>query len=270
MAMVKILDMKEQTTNMIKFIQNKAVLKITNKTHKTVTFSGIEMMGIVDLRFLGFYKIKQEVLQEHLGRHYPFKLADDVCDQYNRFVNLMRKEEESSEGKFPWLGDTDKRKHMTDREILDKNVNLDNPCLTKIEKKQVRDLLYQYKDVFSLRDEIGLCPNIEIDITDKSPFFIRPFHANEEDKVTLDKEMKQLCYLGILKEGFSAYSSPVMLISRKMTKDKRVVTDFRHLNMHIAKNNLAYPLLKDTFSMLGSSKCEVLSVVDLKDAFDSL
>ena len=61
-----------------------------------------------------------------------------------------------------------------------------------------------------------------------------------------------------------------MLISRKMTKDKRVVVDFRHLNMHIAKNNLAYPLLKDTFSKLGSSKCEVMSVLDLKDAFHSL
>ena len=61
-----------------------------------------------------------------------------------------------------------------------------------------------------------------------------------------------------------------MLISRKMTKDKRVVTDFRQLNMHIAKNNLAYPLLKDTFSMLGSSKCEVISVLDLKDTFHSL
>ena len=31
--------------------------------------------------------------------------------------------------------------------------------------------------------------------------------------------------MGILKEGFSAYSSPVMLISRKLTKDKRVHTD---------------------------------------------
>ena len=78
------------------------------------------MMGIIDLRSLGFYKIKQEVLQEHLGRHYHFKLADDVCDQYNRFVNLMRKEEENSEGKFPWLEDTDERKYMMDREILDK------------------------------------------------------------------------------------------------------------------------------------------------------
>ena len=92
----------------------------------------------------------------------------------------------------------------------------------------------------------------------------------EEDRVVLDKEMRRLCYLGILKEGFSAYSSPVMLISKKMTSDKRVVTDFRHLDMRIAKNNLAYPLLRDTFVLLRSSKCEVMSVLDLKDAFHSL
>ena len=82
--------------------------------------------------------------------------------------------------------------------------------------------------------------------------------------------MKRLYYLGILKEGFSAYSSPVMLISRILTQDKRVGTDFMHLNIRIAKNNLAYPLLKDTFTMLGSSKCKVMSVLDLKDAFHSL
>ena len=92
----------------------------------------------------------------------------------------------------------------------------------------------------------------------------------EEDKALIDKEMKHLCYLGILKEGFSAYSSPVMLISRKLTKDRRVVTDFGHLNIGIVKNYLVYPLLKDTFSVLGSSNCEVLSVLDLKDAFYSL
>ena len=75
------------------------------------------MIGVVDLRSLGFYKIKQEVLQEYLSKHYHFELADDVCNQYNRFVNLMRKEEENSEGKFPWLEDTDERKYMTDRDF---------------------------------------------------------------------------------------------------------------------------------------------------------
>ena len=55
-----------------------------------------------------------------------------------------------------------------------------------------------------------------------------------------------------------------------MTQDKRVMTDFRHLNMRIARNNLVYPLLKDTFTFLGSSKCEVMSVLDLKYTFHSL
>ena len=194
MAVVKILDMKEQAISMIKlkFIRNKAVLKITNKTHKTVAFRQTEMIEVIDLRLLGFYKIKQEVLQEHLGKHYQFELADDICNQYNWLENLMRKEEENSEGKYPLLEDTDERKYMMDREILDKYINVDNSCLIKIEKTQVRELLYKYKDAFSLRDEIGLCPNfkIEIGITDKSPFFIKPFHASEEDKIILDKEMK--------------------------------------------------------------------------------
>ena len=102
MAMVKILDMKTQTTNMIKlkFIQNKAILRLQNKTCETITFDRMGMMGIVDLRSLGFYKIKQEVLQEHLSRHYHFKLADNVCDQYNRLINLMRKDKKNQRENF--------------------------------------------------------------------------------------------------------------------------------------------------------------------------
>ena len=61
------------------------------------------------------------------------------------------------------------------------------------------------------------------------------------------------------------------MFSRKLTKDKGVVTDFRHLNIRIAKDNLSYPLVRDSFfSVLGSSKCEVLPVLDLKDVFHSL
>ena len=59
---------------------------------------------------------------------------------------------------------------------------------------------------------------------------------------------------GYIKRRILGYYSPVMLISRKLTKDRRVVTDFRHLNVRIAKNNLTYPLPKDMFSALGSSK----------------
>ena len=79
--------------------------------------------------------------------------------------------------------------------MLDKYIDLDKSCLTESEEKEARDMIYKYKDAFSLRDGIGTCPNIEkdIDVTDKTQFFIRPYHVKEEDKKILDKEMKRMC-----------------------------------------------------------------------------
>ena len=61
-------------------------------------------------------------------------------------------------------------------------------------ENQVMEMLYEYKDVFSLRDEIGMCPNIEVNIkvTDNLLFFIRPYHVKEEDRAVLDKEMRRI------------------------------------------------------------------------------
>ena len=54
------------------------------------------------------------------------------------------------------------------------------------------NMLYKYKEAFSLRDEIGTCPNIKVEIyvTDKSPFLIRPYHVREEYKAFINKELK--------------------------------------------------------------------------------
>ena len=70
----------------LKFIRNKVTLNITNNTHKTVTFDKTEMIGILDLRSLGYYKIKQDILQQNLSKHYDFETADDVGNQFNRFI----------------------------------------------------------------------------------------------------------------------------------------------------------------------------------------
>ena len=224
------------------------------------------MIGIVDLRLLGYYKIMQNILQQNLSKYYRFERAETLCEYFNIFINTLKIEREhiEPEESYPWLDSSDEKKYMTYQEILDKYIDLESSCLTKEEKKEVMEMLYKYKEVLSLRDEISTCPNIEveIDFTDRSAFFVRPYQVKEEDNTLINKEMKRLCYN--IKEGFSTYSSPVMLNSRKLTKDKRVVKDFRYLSVKIAKNNLAYPLLKDTFLVLGSSKCGLLSVLDLK------
>ena len=159
----------------LKFIRNKATLDITNNTRETVIFDKKTSIGILDLRSLGYYEIKQGVLQQNLNKYYQFEVADKVCAEFNKMVEAIRKEERNdSEERYLWLDDADERKYMTDEEILDKYINLEDSCLDEKERKQVMKMLYEYKDVFSLRDEIGTCPNIEvnIEVMDNLPFFI--------------------------------------------------------------------------------------------------
>ena len=125
MAITKMLDVKEQKTltMKLKFIRNRAIFKVTNSTHKTVTFAPKEMLGVVDLRSLGYYKIKQGVLGQNLSCMYHFESVNKVCDQFNSLINTLKKEEVETcnADKYPWLDDSDKRKHMTDKEILEKS-----------------------------------------------------------------------------------------------------------------------------------------------------
>ena len=73
---------------------------------------------------------------------------------------------------------------MTEEEILYKYIDLSESHLTESEKEEVMDLVINNKKAFSLRDEIGKCPDIKvnIEVNDPSTFFIRPFPIAEEDK----------------------------------------------------------------------------------------
>ena len=65
MAIIKILDGSTYSTLLIKlnFVHKKAILDIVNKGKDTLIFKPEEMIGIRDLTFLGYYKIKQGILQ---------------------------------------------------------------------------------------------------------------------------------------------------------------------------------------------------------------
>ena len=73
---------------------------------------------------------------------------------FNRLIEKQRQEEKNdSEERYPWLEEDDERKYMTDKEILDRYINLKDSCLNEKERNQVMEMLYEYKDVFSLRDQ---------------------------------------------------------------------------------------------------------------------
>ena len=82
--------------------------------------------------------------------------------------------------------------------------------------------------------------------------------------------MERLVSLGILSKNSRSHTSPVMLITRKLTKDKRPVVDFRLFNTRILRRNTSIPLMGDILSILGNSECEVVSCVDIKYAYHSI
>ena len=88
------LDSKEQCTVVLnlKFIRNQTLLDVTNNTQETVIFDPIQRSKI-----LGYYKIRQGVLQQNMSKCYHFESADKLCDEFNTLVNELKNDEKISD-----------------------------------------------------------------------------------------------------------------------------------------------------------------------------
>ena len=283
-AIIKIGQGLRTITVQCKIQNNLGVLDLVNTSKTTMLFSTDSALGIVGIRSLGFYNIKHATLPYNLSKQLPQynKIAAKHVEQITTKhipkqgshvkYESQQKLQQSADDPYPWLDTLDPRRDMSDEEILRKYIDLNQSILNETEKEELMQIILKHKSAFSLRDEIGECPDIKIDIDviDESPFFVRPFPISEEDKPIMDKQMQRLCSLKILSRNTTSHTSPVMLITKKVTRDKRAVVDFRLLNTRIKRHNTATPLLRDIYQMLGKAQSTVLSCVDLKDAFHSL
>ena len=52
------------------------------------------MLGILDLRLIGYYKIKPGILQQNSSKYYRFESDDILCKQFDNFINTLKKEKE--------------------------------------------------------------------------------------------------------------------------------------------------------------------------------
>ena len=78
-------------------------------------------------------------MQQSLSKCYHFESADRLCEEFNTLVQELKNDKKIlNQKKYPWLEDSDKRKCMTDREILDKCIDLNKSCLTESEERSER------------------------------------------------------------------------------------------------------------------------------------
>ena len=279
----------------VTIINNKAQIKIRNTLESNINIKENEIVAYLDCRSKGkFLTLEAEherneqvydiLFNEHEIVHKtltPEPIAKErimhPCEAPRIAQRTQTQIDDTNictkEDKLPWLEKDDPRRKMTDKEILKNKIKFKDTLLkTEVQQEEFYTIIEGYKQAFSLRDEIGTCPYVEVHLKlrDETPFFVRPYAIREEHKKVIDKEMKRLEYLGIIKKGLTGYSSPVLLVKRKQQNLYRVCTDFRVLNDRLIRINHAFPLVRDCIESIGSAKCEVMSTIDLRDAFHTL
>ena len=258
-------------TTETEFLNQTTCFNLTNTNTTPRIFSQNTPFAYLDTRSIGYYDPSKAL---HMISSDPLIFTSNLASISEPYVDRLIHEEPPLDNKdpYPWLDPQDPRRFQTDRELLEQLIDLSESSLTDSEKEQFYDLLEEYKKAFSLRDEIGLAQGMEInlELTDTTPFFIRPFTVKEDMKPNIDKEMNKLVILGILKKELSGFSSPAMAIPRKNSNVPRVVADFRYLNTRLPQLNMTFPLVKECIQSIGASQCDVMSVIDLRDAYHTL
>ena len=249
-------------------------VKLINKGHKSVNGQS----DITTIDALNHLENKQKgPLQSAIDNR---SLADEShieADDHPCLVFLdkpidMKVKNVDSKDLYPWLDKDDPRRHMTDMQILKTKIKLDDSILNEKQKLEFYQMIDKNKDIFSIRDKIGTCPQIQVHLKlrDETPFFVRPYPIHEEQKVIVKREMDRLVHLGIIKKGLTGYSSPVLLVKRKQQNLFHVCTDFRVLNDRLVRINHAFPVVRGCIEGIGKSNCQVMSILDLRYAYHTL
>ena len=122
LAIIKILHVRAYSTMLIKliFTHNTAMSSIANNGAETIIFEPEEMIGIVDLRSLGYYKVKQGMLHQNLSKYYRCEKTETLCEYFNKFINTLKKDREWAEQKesYLWLDSNEERKYMKAQENI--------------------------------------------------------------------------------------------------------------------------------------------------------
>ena len=206
----------------VKFQDIQGVVQFRNGSNETAQLRKNKAVGILDLRSVGYFKVVYQKMVNMAESSKAFKMyhyQQIKCEtktkvgQYMRIRGRYGSERGKNDEKqtdpyqkpdpYPCLAGDDPRRYQSDEEIMYEKIDLSNSALSVKEKSKLMKMLIKYRDAFSLRDEIGECPNLEADIKviDESPFFVRPFPISEGDKPFLDKQIKKLVSLGILSKN---------------------------------------------------------------------
>ena len=191
-------------------------------------------------------------------------------DTEEHYVSMSKRQlRHHNQDHYPFLEKDDPKLDRNPYEILRQEINLSDNCSLPSDRvPELMDILEGHIAAFSLYGELGQPDHvIDFNLTNKEAKFIRPYTISIEDRAAIDLEMTRLQLLGVIKEGLSSFSSPVMLIARNGHHSrKRCVLDLRVLNLRLEKRSYAFPLIEDCLQQIGYANSQFLSALDITDA----
>lgn len=159
------------------------------------------------------------------------------------------------------------RKVGADGEEYLQRFSLDDTDLTLKQQEQVRDLLIEYHDIFSMGDmDIGHTTTAKhrIFLSNDTPFKQRHRHIPPAMYQEVKDHLAQLLGGGIIEQSSSPFASPVVLV-RKKNGALRFCVDYRCLNERTVKDSYALPRMEEIVDHLKG--CKYFSSLDMKAGY---
>ncbi len=139
--------------------------------------------------------------------------------------------------------------------------------LSEDQYQKARDLLLQWKDIFSTGPfDIG-CTGVSkhhINLTDNTPFQERPRRIPPNMFAEVKKHLQEMLDIGVISESCSPFSSNMVLI-RKKDNSLRLCVDYRRLNARTVKDSHSLPRIDEVLDILRGSSW--FSSLDLCSGF---
>ena len=135
----------------------------------------------------------------------------------------------------------------TELDRLPFTINISEAPLSREQQSRFIDLIYDYKEVFSLYDgDLGFCDALKHSIpttTDKPVYLPHrqiPVQLQQEVRKCLESWLKQ----GIIRPSKSPYASQVVIV-RKKSGEIRLCVDFRKLNAISIRDSFPLPRIEE-------------------------
>ena len=135
----------------------------------------------------------------------------------------------------------------TELDCLPFTINIGEAPLSREQQSHFLDLIYNYKEVFSLYDgDLGFCDALKHSIpttTDKPVYLPHqqiPVQLQQEVRKCLESWLKQ----GIIRPSKSPYASQVVIVCKKSSKI-RLCVDFRKLNAISIRDSFPLPRIEE-------------------------